>query len=153
MRRYSSDGLSWYTFQALEPHPLRHAVFTRRGGHSAGRFASLNVGHSVGDDPAAVDSNHRLICQALGLSPHRTVTGRQVHGHGVAVVDEAQAGQALPATDGLVTAVAGLALLLRFADCVPIFLYDPVRRAVGLGHAGWRGTIARLSQELLETGS
>lgn len=140
--RIERDGLVYYQFEALRSEPgLRHAFFTRLGGVSQGPFASLNVGASVGDDPAAVAQNRRRCFAALGFSEAQVVTPCQVHSATIALVGRAQAGQSLEDTDGLVTAEPGLALFLRFADCVPIVLYDRRRRAVALVHAGWRGTL------------
>ena len=124
---------------------VQHAVFTRLGGYSEGPFASLNVGHTVGDDATHVEANHAALYAALGIAPAQVVCGRQVHGSRVAVVTAADGGQALPATDALVSDTPGLALLLRYADCVPVFFAAPRGGAVGLAHAGWRGTVARIA--------
>lgn len=132
-----------YRFEALGH--VQHAVFTRQGGLSVGPFASLNVGHTVGDDAAHVEANHAAIYAALGITPAQVVCGRQVHGHRVAVVTAADGGQVLPATDALVSGAPDLALLLRFADCVPVLFSAPGVGAVGIAHAGWRGTVAHIA--------
>jgi hypothetical protein len=100
----------------------------------------------VGDDLQAVEANHELICQALGCARGDIVSPHQVHGTRVRVVDEQDRGSVLPQTDALITAAPGLMLMLRFADCVPVLFHDPVRRAVGLAHAGWRGTVAGMAR-------
>lgn len=139
------NGLLYYRFETLAgQRGIDHAVFTRLGGHSAPPFASLNVGATVGDDPAAVLENRRAVFAEMGLSPDDVVTCYQVHSANVAPVGTRHGGQVLPATDGLMSA-EGVALFLRFADCVPIVLYDPVRHAAALVHAGWRGTAARIA--------
>jgi len=130
-----------YQFETLAVRGVPHGVFTRLGGRSAAPYASLNVGHTVGDDNDAVEANHALIYGALGVEPRRVVTAHQVHGHHVAVVSGAEGGSVVPATDGLVTDEPGLTLMMRYADCLPVLLYDERRRAVGLAHAGWRGTM------------
>jgi len=137
--RISKDGLVFYTFPAFQG--LTCAIFTRLGGVSKPPFDSLNVGHTVGDDLNAVEENHRLIFEALGISKEQVVTARQVHGLGLALVDERHEGKVIPDTDGLLTSNPGLFLMLRFADCVPVVLYDPAKNAVGLLHAGWKGSI------------
>lgn len=143
------NGIRYYSFEALTPHEeIVNAVFTRLGGVSLPPFAELNVGHLVGDELAAVETNQRLIYQTLGLSSHEVVTARQVHGNNVAMVGPNDGGKVIPATDALITGTPGVNLMLRFADCLPIFLYDPETRAVGLGHAGWRGTAAKLAQRM-----
>lgn len=139
MRRLVVDGIALYRFERLDGGRVRHAVLTRIGGVSQGAFATLNLGHSVGDDPTAVEENHRRVFAALGLSRQQTVSPYQVHSANVRLVDKSHAGSVQPATDGLITMTPGVALFFRFADCAPLLLFDPVRRAVGLAHAGWRG--------------
>ena len=140
MLRTRQDGLSYYHFENLAQHPnVIQAIFTRHGGVSLAPIASLNVGGSVGDDPSAVVLNHRLIYEALGVAPGSVVTAHQIHGSHVAVARKEDAGRLLPNTDSIVTDVPGLVLMLRFADCVPVLLYDLIHQAIGLVHAGWRG--------------
>ncbi len=135
----------YYRFASIPPQAAQHAVFTRLGGASQGFCASLNVGRTVGDDPAHVEANHAAIYAAFGIEPAQVVCGRQVHGDHVARVTHAHGGQVLPATDALITDAPGLALMLRFADCTPVLLAAPRVGAVGLAHAGWRGTVARIA--------
>ena len=145
MIRHSLDGLVFYQFASLERHrEVLHAIFTRRGGASVGPFRSLNVGERVGDDPAAVRANHDLIFQTLSISTEQVVTAHQEHGAHVALVGPSQRGTALPATDSLVSKAPGIALMLAFADCLPLMLYDPSRHIIALVHAGWRGVIAQV---------
>jgi YfiH family protein len=152
MIRDNTDGVPYYTFEGLAAHgELVHAVFTRLGGVSAPPYDTLNVGHSVGDDHDDVEANHRLVYETLGISGADVVTARQVHSNRVAVVDTKDAGRVVPETDALVTTVPGVFLLLRFADCLPVFVYDPEKQVVGIGHAGWRGTAATLAQQLIRT--
>ncbi len=139
------SGPVWYHFDDLRPEVARgflHAVFTRRGGVSNGPFSSLNLGSSVGDDPEAVSENHRRIYAALGLRASQVVSPYQVHGARVGVVGRGDGGRIIPDTDALITAEVGVALLLRFADCVPILMVDPRHHVVALAHAGWRGLVA-----------
>ena len=141
--RCSTDGAVFYRFASLSRHAeVQHGIFTRLGGASTGTFASLNVGHSVGDNSDAVEANHRLMSRALGVPLEQVVTAHQVHGCRVARVGTEQRGTVVPDTDGLITSQPGVALLLRFADCVPVLLYAPSRHAIGLAHAGWRGVVA-----------
>jgi YfiH family protein len=148
--RNEADGVPYYNFETLTGHQaLVHAVFTRLGGVSAPPYEALNVGHSVGDDHENVEANHRLVYETLGISDADVVTARQVHGNRVAVVDTKDVGRVVPETDALVTAVPGVFLLLRFADCLPILLYDPEKQIVGIGHAGWRGTGAAVGQQMV----
>jgi len=135
----------YYRFANLASHyyddEVLHGVFTRLGGVSPAPCESLNVGRLVGDDHELVEANHDLIYQALGISRSDVATAHQVHGNRVGLVGSEDRGRVIPATDALITDTPGVALMLRFADCLPVLLYDPVRRAIGLAHAGWRGTI------------
>ena len=145
MIRYERDGVIYTTLASLDGAPgstgLLQAVLTRHGGLSQAPWATLNLGSRVGDDPATVAANHDRAYAALGLRPEQVVTAQQVHGDRVARVGPDDGGRVFPATDALISDTPELALLLRFADCVPVLLYDPRRRAVGLAHAGWRGTL------------
>jgi len=129
---------------------LIQGVFTRQGGVSQGPWRGLNVGHAVGDEPRAVEVNHHRICRALGIPRKAITTAQQVHGAQVAQVGPEDRGGTFPATDGLVTDVPGVVLMLRFADCVPLLVFDPRRPAVGLAHAGWRGTLAGIASRMVE---
>lgn len=152
MRRVAFRSLVYYQFDAMSTWPeLAHGVFTRLGGHSRPPWDSLNTGHTVGDDPKDVEKNHRLICDALGFAVEDLASPHQVHGATVGLVDERDRGRIRQQTDALITASPGVLLMLRFADCVPVFLYDPRRRAVGLAHAGWRGTVAGIARVTVET--
>lgn len=145
----AASGLAWYTFTG-EPLPLAHragvrfthAMLTRLGGLSTGPYASLNLGGTVGDAREAVQANHRRVMTALGLRDDQIVSPHQVHSNHVARVTWQDGGMVIPETDALITDEPDVALLLRFADCVPVLFYDPVHQAVGLAHAGWRGVAA-----------
>jgi len=151
MQRTTFRSLVYYRFHNLSAYPeLAHGIFTRRGGQSQSPWASLNTGHSVGDDPDAVEINHRLICEALGFSVADLVSPHQVHGANVAVVGVQDRGQVIEETDALITDQPGGLLMLRFADCTPVWMYDPVHRAIGLAHAGWRGTAAGTVRETVQ---
>jgi YfiH family protein len=140
VQRIDRDGVVFYRFEGLAEEPgLDHALFTRQGGVSRPPFATLNVGHTVGDDLGAVRVNHERALAALGWRREQVATAGLVHGARVAVVGLEHRGRVFQATDGLVTAAPGVALMLRFADCVPVLFYDRRRRAIGLAHAGWRG--------------
>ncbi len=116
---------------------LRHAFSTRRGGVSRPPFGTLNLGLNTEDDPDSVRENWVKFRVAAETDRDREAFTRQVHGDGVAVVETPGI---LQDTDALVTQSAGAVLVIQVADCVPVFLFDPRRRAVGLAHAGWRGS-------------
>lgn len=134
----------------LDDERIEHAVMGRLGGVSGGAYYSLNVGGSVGDDPVAVAENLRRVYAVLGWCGKDVVSGHQVHGDRVHRVSADDAGRTIPATDALISDVPGLLLLGRYADCVPVLLFDPIKGAVGLAHAGWRGTVQRIAAKAVE---
>ena len=145
-------GLDMFQFDLLRNQPgLLHAIFGRTGGVSRPPFASLNVGADVGDEPESIRQNYRLICEALGLRQEDLVTVRQVHSNRVARVTANDRGRIVGQLDGMVTDAPHLPLMLRFADCVPIIIYDPKRAVLGVAHAGWRGTVHRIAEQLVRT--
>jgi polyphenol oxidase len=139
---------SWGVFDG---HAVDAVVTTRAGGVSSGPYASLNLGLHVGDDPALAVENRRRAVAAIGLALEDVVLCRQVHGREVVVVGDADRGRGTltpddaPAADAIVTATPGLGIGVMVADCVPLVLYDPVARVVAAVHAGWRGTVARVT--------
>ncbi|MGC9349252.1 MAG: peptidoglycan editing factor PgeF [Anaerolineae bacterium] len=135
------SGVTWYRF-AQPDSGFRHALITRLGGVSSSPYSSLNLGGTVGDDAKDVRENHRRAFAALDISETQVISPHQVHGAKVAEVGVRDAGKVIPDTDALITREQGVALLLRFADCVPVLFYDPVHRVAGLAHAGWRGVAA-----------
>jgi len=154
MERHTRQGVVWHSLPALaDSRRLLTAISTRHGGVSAGHLASLNLGDAVGDDPSHVQENRARLSRALGIDPDSLVTVRQVHGRRVVYRDDTPSripvGDPSEAADGLITDRPGVALWLRFADCVPILAYDQSRHVVGLAHAGWRGTLAGISGGLV----
>ncbi len=143
MNLKQSNGVHYYSFPAMETWPeLTQAAFGRPGGVSEGPFASLNFSFAVYDDPEKVRANRAVAVRSLGWEPGNVVTAKQVHGRrATQVVHEMAGAPDLPETDALVTDEPGVLLMLKFADCVPVTLWDPVKRVVGLAHAGWRGTV------------
>ena len=140
MQRVSQNGLVYYRFDQWPQ--LKHGVFTRAGGTSAAPFHSLNLGGNVGDEPQNVRHNHRLMYAALGVNGERACSVWQVHSADVVLADGPVRGRRwLAAADGLITDKTDTPLSMRFADCVPLLFFDPVRGAIGMAHAGWRGTI------------
>ena len=132
-----------------------HGFTTRYGGVSEGRLSSLNLGIHRGDSPENVRKNYEILGNALGFDPADVVMTHQVHSDVVRRVGRENRGEGLlrpvPGDfDGLVTDAPGVMLAVFSADCTPILLYDPVRRAVGAVHAGWRGTAAGIVRNAVE---
>ena len=147
----SADGVDYCQFEHLAAcRDVGHAVFFRTRGCSDAPFDRLNVSLSVGDAVERVTANRRRVADALGAA--ELVFVRQVHGHGVRVVDgrTAEPGAALPEADVLITDRAGKFLTVQVADCQPILIYDPVRRVVANVHCGWRGSAADVPGRAVE---
>ena len=148
----AAGALNLLTWPALEASGANAVVTARSGGVSSGPYATLNLSLSVGDDPARVLENRRRLAAALGANPGDFVFARQVHGATVRIVGRADRGSgavtlddAVPDTDALVTTSPDVILAILTADCVPIVLHDPVAGVLACVHAGWRGTVARVS--------
>jgi polyphenol oxidase len=114
---------------------VRRVVTTRAGGSSAAPYDTFNLGDHVGDEPSSVYANRKRLATELGLGEDRLAWMEQVHGRTATVVDGSETAAA-EATDALVTAVPGLALVVLVADCVPILLSEPEAGVVAAVHAG-----------------
>lgn len=165
MNKNTKRGLVWLTADNLSDAGAVHAFTTRYGGISEGYFASLNLSYSRGDDPNRVTENFRILARAVGYSFDRLAVGKQVHGDVVRVVGDTDCGmlsghpgvcplQTNFECDAMITDIPDLPLMVFTADCVPILLFDPVRRVAGAVHAGWRGTalgiVAKTVQKMVE---
>ncbi len=146
-RAPSNPGLYILQSDLLNLSWLAHGFSTRGGGFSRPYGGSaLNLGFTQNDSRAAVKRNRAAFLQALGIpNGARLVTARQVHSDVIHLVTEPPAGPLLG--DGLVTDTPGLALAVLVADCLPVILADPKRKAIGVFHAGWRGTVKRIVQK------
>lgn len=129
-------------FVSVDSLPVPHGFFTRRGGVSAGAFASLNCSLSSPDDRASVSENRGLAAQAIGLTRSNLIGCTQVHGIQVAVADTPWPEGSGPKADAMVTARPGLGLGIVTADCAPILFADAEAGVAGAAHAGWRGAVA-----------
>lgn len=131
---------------------VRHGFSTRLGGVSEGYYSSLNLSFTRGDDPAAVRENFRRIGKAMGVRCEDMVFSQQTHTTNVRAVTEADRGAGMMRpleyqnVDGLVTDVPGICLVTFYADCVPLFFVDPVKKVIGLSHSGWRGTVGKIGK-------
>jgi YfiH family protein len=152
MLLHSSGDVRYYQFESLQHSDVVQAVFTRQGGVSPAPYASLNLSISTGDARENVAANRRRAFRALGREPESIADLWQVHSADVVVVDSplGEDGRS-PKADALVTDRPEVTLLLRFADCVPILLFDPVRRVIGVVHAGWRGTLLKAPAVAVKT--
>ena len=149
------------TFPLIRETGVAEGVFTTRLGGVSGQekgqehLSSLNLSFTRGDRPENVRENFRRVADELGVTADRFVFTDQTHTDHVRVVTEADAGCGLTRErtyqdiDALVTDVPGLVLSVFVADCVPVAVVDPVRRAIGLAHSGWRGTVAGITEKMI----
>jgi YfiH family protein len=147
-----SATIRYLTFDLLDEAGLTHAVFTRRGGLSPEPWSSLNVGGLLGDDPERVYGNRVLSFEALERAPESVYDAWQVHGTEVICTTSARhASESHRKADVILTDQPDVTLFMRFADCVPIFVFDPRKQVVGLAHAGWKGTIEGVAPRTVKT--
>jgi len=146
-------GVTYLSFPILEDTGLvSHAFSTRLGGVSKGDFATMNFSFTRGDDRDDVLENYRRMAAALGVDRERMVLTWQTHTTNVRRVTEEDEGKGIVRdrdyrdVDGLITDIPGITLVTFFADCVPLYFLDPVHKAIGLSHSGWRGTVKRMGQ-------
>jgi len=152
-----SGGVCFLSFPVLEDSGLvSHGFSTRVGGVSQGKYASMNFAFTTGDNPEHVMENYRRMAKALGVKRERMVLSFQTHTVHVRRVTGEDAGKGIVKerdyrdVDGLITDVPGITLVTFYADCVPLYFLDPIHKAIGLSHSGWRGTVRRMGKVTLE---
>lgn len=152
-----NNGVTWLSFPALEETGLvKHAFSTRMGGVSQGPYATMNFSFTRGDDPADVMENYRRMADALNVDLNRMVLTWQTHTTNVRTVTEDDLGKGVIRdrdyrdVDGLITNRPGVTLVTFFADCVPLYFLDTKKKAIGLSHSGWRGTVNRMGAATLQ---
>lgn len=157
LKEEHENGVTWLAFPALEKTGLvKHGFSTRLGGVSQGGYSTMNFSFSRGDDPAHVLENYSRMAKALDVERDRMVVSYQTHTTNVRTVTEADCGKGVIRerdyrdVDGLITNIPGITLVTFYADCVPLYLVDPVNHAIGLSHSGWRGTVHRMGQVTIE---
>ena len=145
------EGVPLLTYPLLEKTEfVTHGFTTRMGGVSEGYCSTMNISTTRGDAPEAVEENRKRLARALGVKVEDFTYTHQTHTTNVAVVREEDRGKRFMETDGMVTNVPGICLVTFYADCVPLYFVDPVHKAIGLSHSGWRGTVGRMGQVTLE---
>lgn len=134
---------------------VHHGFSTRLGGVSQGCYASMNLSFTRGDDEAAVRENYHRIAKSIGVKCENMVLSQQTHTTNVRVVTEKDKGKGIVTpldytdVDGMVTNIPGICLVTFYADCVPLYFVDPVQKAIGLSHSGWRGTVGKIGKETI----
>ena len=162
----SRGGLAWVEHPLMARYSwLVHAFSTRRGGVSRGLSTGLNLGFTQGAPRARVRENRKLFLQQVGAENFALAELQQIHSAALYQVRRTaggeleyrlagnrmpeQPGLAQPRGDALLTDQAGILLSVRTADCLPVLLADPKRRAVAAVHAGWRGALARIVEKVV----
>ena len=154
----SGEELEYLTYPSLEETGIvRHLITTRLGGVSKGEFSSMSLSFTRGDREEDVKENYRRIGQVLGCPPENMTASQQTHTTNIRRVTSADRGMGVTRPldyqdiDGLMTDEPGIALVTYYADCVPLLFVDPVHRAIGTAHSGWRGTACRMGQCMVKT--
>ncbi len=135
---------------------LIHGFSTREGGVSKEHLFSMNLSYSRGDDRDNVNENHRRFGEALGYDCNKLVFSDQVHDIKIHTVTEEDAGKGivresdLKGIDGLVTDCRNIPLITFYADCVPLYFFDPIRHVIALAHSGWRGTVGKIGTVMVD---
>jgi YfiH family protein len=151
MIKINQNGLTYYQFEKLNEKHVKHGLFTRKGGISPHPYKSLNLGSTTGDRNDNVAANRKLIFDIMGLPVTSIFDVWQVHGNEIVDVQRPRRlDEAHHKADGIITNKPGITLFMRFADCVPILLYEPHHKVIGLVHAGWQGTVKRIVQAAVE---
>lgn len=150
------DATPLLKFQEFEQLDfIKHGFTTRLGGVSDGDCFSLNLGYERGDRKENVRENFNRVADMLNISPESMIAGKQTHTTNVLEVGESLSGNGvvldnqLRDIDGLITNVQGLCLVTFYADCVPLYFIDPVHKAIGLSHSGWRGTVQKIGKDTI----
>ncbi len=156
MNKEVKNGVTFMTFDLLKNAGVKHGFSTRLGGVSSGVYDSLNLGFNRGDDDANVHENYRRIAAAMDMNYERMCRSKQTHTTNVIVVEEKDAGNGITKplpydnVDGLITNVKDMPLVTFYADCVPLYFYDPVHQVVAMAHSGWRGTVGKIGKVTIE---
>ncbi len=154
----SKNGeVAFLTFPSFSAYPfVRHAFSTRLGGVSKNEFSSMNLAFHRGDPDKNVEENYRRFCSAAGFNYNTLVSSAQDHHTFIRHVGHEQYGTGIwepkdmESVDGLITDEPNVTLVTHYADCVPVFLLDPKKHAIGLVHSGWRGTAAKIAMEAVK---
>ncbi|MEW5921817.1 MAG: peptidoglycan editing factor PgeF [Bacillota bacterium] len=151
MHKVTKKGITYFYYPPWEKSgQVRHGFSSRLGGISEGPFAELNLGYKGGDKPAAVSENRRRFLDLWGKEERDLVHGEQVHGTNIALVGAKRTAAVIPETDGLITADPGTVIGAFSADCLLTYLWDAEVPAIGLVHAGWRGTLGGILFQAVE---
>ena len=151
------DELPYFTFEGLDKTGcVAHCFTTRKGGVSSGYLESLNFSINRGDTTENIAENYRRVAALFGKTSADIVCSAQTHTTNVRKVTAPDKGKGTlfvrdyNDVDGLITNEPEIILATFYADCVPLFIVDPINKAIGLSHSGWRGTVGKMGQVTLE---
>lgn len=153
----NADTVPYLTYNSLsEINFINHAFSTRLGGVSEGEFTSMNMAFNRGDNPENVTENYKRICKSAGFDFDSLTASAQDHNTFVRAVTSENKGvgiykpRDLHSVDALITNEKGVTLVTYYADCTPLFFVDTKQKAIGLAHAGWRGTVGRIGEKVVK---
>lgn len=145
---FGKEKIEWIEFDLLEQYPhIAHGVFLRQGGTSEKHFISLNLGENVGDHPDHVKVNRELVRKAVNVP--KIIYANQNHGVNVHRVTQKNMDK-VPQADALFTTEKNVGLAVTHADCQATIFYDPVHEAIGIVHAGWKGSAQNIYARFFE---
>lgn len=156
---FQKEGIEQLRLHKWEnEHPgLRAGFTTRNGGNSTGVYGTLNMGLHVPDDYENVMTNRKYLASLIHFSVDNWVSAEQVHQKHIHIVQSADKGRgavsfetSIPQVDGLISNEPGILNTAFFADCVPLFFFEPSSGYIGLAHAGWKGTVGRIAEKMVE---
>lgn len=157
MKLNNTHSVPYLTYNSLsEISFINHAFSTRLGGVSQGEFTSMNMAFNRGDKVENVTENYKLFCKSAGFDYESLVASAQDHNTVVRAVTSADKGvgiykpRDMQSVDALVTNEKGVTLVTYYADCTPLFFVDTKNKAIGLAHAGWRGTVGRIGEKVVK---
>ena len=157
LERIKNDDLPIIQYDLLSEIPfIKHGFTTRLGGISEGIFSSLNLSFSRGDDKDAVMVNYERIGEKIGYSIENFVASHQTHTTNIRIVSEEDKGKGIikpqdyQNVDGLMTNEKDIVLFTYYADCVPLYFVDTVKKVIALSHSGRKGTVNRMGAKTVE---
>ena len=152
-----AGDVGYLTFKEFEKYKfIKHAFSTKLGGVSKNEFSTMNLSFTRGDNEEDVVKDYEIFSSALNFDINKIFRTSQVHGTNIKMITENDISEnsclktnVFEKTDGLITNLQGIVLQTFHADCPAIFMFDKVKKVVGVAHAGWRGTVAKVSESLL----
>ncbi len=157
MKLNNVNSVPYLTYNSLsEIDFINHAFSTRLGGVSTDEFTSMNLAFNRGDSPENVTENYKRFCKSAGFDYESLTASSQDHHTFVRAVTKENVGvgiykpKDIESVDALITNEPGVTLVTYYADCTPLFFVDTKQKAIGLAHAGWRGTVGRIGDNVIK---